>query len=360
MHDDFWSLGNYLAENVLLSSILSKRPTDDNSKITRWAYHIKTQNCFLNICKTFLSKLSNIGKRRIETVQKKLLNFNLHDDRGNHENHIVKLSSEVKSLIHLHCESLPHAESHYTREDSKLKYFDSPDLTLDALYGLFTEYYASVTGNTETPLSKNTYFNHHVNFSFKLPKIDVCNVCSAFEVSQIDETDYKVLKDLVEKYNFIKNKMLNTKDVLHLEFDFAQNLSLPKLPINSQFFCRLLWLHILNVHVHYSPNSYMFYFLEGSLKKGSNTVCNLIQHVIEKELERNHFQKIFLYSDVDGGQNRSYLTVLFLSWLSVKYQTEIVHLYPVRGHTYSVCDRNFGIYCKKKKNEKKLKQLTNM
>lgn len=105
------------------------------------------------VCKTFFCKLFGIGKRRIETVQQKLLfNSTLHDNRGKHKNHAVKLNDNVKTLIHLHAKSIPHSQSHYTREDSSLNYFNSPDLNFTKLYNLFLDYYTSVTGDQEIPL----------------------------------------------------------------------------------------------------------------------------------------------------------------------------------------------------------------
>ena len=40
---------------------------------------------------------------------------------------------------------------------------------------------------------------------------------------------------------------------------------------------------------------------------------------------------------------------IFLSLLSEFLDLEIQHLYPVRGHSYCQCDRNFGLYGKMKK-----------
>lgn len=84
------------------------------------------------------------------------------------------------------------------------------------------------------------------------------------------------------------------------------------------------------------------------MKKGANSVCNFVEYVIKKELEENYFNKIDLYSDAAGSQNRNYLALRFFSLLSEKYQIEIQHLFPVRGHSYCQCDRNFGLYGKKK------------
>ena len=48
----------------------------------------------------------------------------------------------------------------------------------------------------------------------------------------------------------MRTKMASTKSVLHCKFDFAQNLPLPYIPVNSQFYAQLLWFHAFNVHTH--------------------------------------------------------------------------------------------------------------
>lgn len=88
--------------------------------------------------------------------------------------------------------------------------------------------------------------------------------------------------------------------------------------------------------------------MEGNLKKGANTVCNFLFNSIQRELKFEYYHKIYLFSDSCGGQNKNYLIVSFLSLLSKKLQIEIHHIYPIRGHSYSSCDRNFGMYGQKK------------
>lgn len=92
----------------------------------------------------------------------------------------------------------------------------------------------------------------------------------------------------------------------------------------------------------------MFPFLEGYFKKGGNTVFSLLLYVIYKELSYDAYNKICLFSYACGGQNKNYMLIVFLSLLSKKLQTEIQHLYPVKGHSYCQCDRNFGMYGQKK------------
>lgn len=74
------------------------------------------------VCKVLLCNILNIEKMRIETAQNKLIeNLNLNDNKGKHDNHLIKLTNELKVLIQTHCkESLPHSGSHYTRQHTKL------------------------------------------------------------------------------------------------------------------------------------------------------------------------------------------------------------------------------------------------
>ena len=110
-------------------------------------------------------------------------------------------------------------------------------------------------------------------------------MCFSFENDKNDKEVYDDHVARFEQYKVLKKEMLQKKNVLHNEFDFGQNLPCPKIPVNSQFYCRLLWLYIFNVHVHHSSNSYMFHFVEGTLKIGENTVCNLVYYAISVELK---------------------------------------------------------------------------
>lgn len=302
-----------------------------------------------------MSNLYSIGRKRIRTVQDKMKNGeSLIDGREKHGNQPIKLTENVLTLIHDHFNSLPSSTSRYGLEVLKLNYFDDPSLNLRILYELFLDYYAAITNHINIPIEKKTYevyFNHYVNYSFRLPRTDVCNLCYAYETNgeQKDKDAYDTHKGQIDDFRKMKDSMFAAQNVLHCEFDFGQNLPLPKLPVNAQFFLRLLWLYIFNVHMPASNRSYMFHLMGGSLKNGANTVCNPVYHVIRKEFELDYYNQIFLYSDAAGGGNRNYEILLFFSILAVLLQIQIQHSFPVRGHSYCQCDRNFGLYGSKKK-----------
>lgn len=78
---------------------------------------------------------------------------------------------------------------------------------------------------------------------------------------------YALHQRKIEAYKKIKKRYIGEcqeagSTVLVLEFDYAQNLPLPKLSVTSQFYKRLLWLYLFNVHCHNDGKSSFYYFLE--------------------------------------------------------------------------------------------------
>ena len=72
----------------------------------------------------------------------------------------------------------------------------------------------------------------------------------------------------------------------------------------------------------------------------------MIFDVIKKEFSLQCYDKIFLFSEACGGQNRNHMMKIFLPLLAEWLQIEIIHLYPVTGHFYCQCERNYDMYGK--------------
>lgn len=234
-------------------------------------------------------------------------------------------------------------------------------LNIKKLFDLFCEYYHCITG-TELSIKYNTsarYFNRNMAFSFRKPRTDVCNICYASEQDGTVGIEVEIHKRKFEANKRFKKTVLDNsgdRDTLVVEFDYAQNLPLPRLPVNDQFYMRLLWYFIFNAHLHGSPanKSYMFTFLEGCSKKGANSVCSFLNTVFCNDLTAGT-KTVFLLSDACPGQNRNYTVSKFLSATAVLKKIEILQLFPVRGHSYCQCDRNFGLYAKKIKSLQSIK-----
>ncbi|KAJ8674060.1 hypothetical protein QAD02_005322 [Eretmocerus hayati] len=355
-HKHFYEdLGDYDNQNYWLSGSMQRKST--NSTAVQWSYSIRSGGFNIPVCQKFLCSLLQIKRGRLTTIQNKMLkDQSLKDCRGKHDNHKLKMTETMKNMIKLHCESIDHTGSHYT--DSSLQYFVDSELNLVKLYQSFCEYYRQETQTSQVPVSLpvySNYFNYQLNYSFSPPRTDVCDMCYEYQIAEKTSPEFEIHKENVQKHKVCKKSMLSEKDVLCLEFDFGQNLPVPKLPVNDQFYKRLLWLHVFNVNVlSDDTRSYMYFIMEGIVKKGGNTVCNFLLDSISRELALGYFNKIHMFSDSCGGQNKNYLVLFFLSVLSETFQLEIHHLFPVRGHSYCSCDRNFGLYGNKKKHMERI------
>lgn len=69
----------------------------------------------------------------------------------------------------------------------------------------------------------------------------------------------------------------------------------------------------------------------------------MVYNVISEKLLGQHKQ-IVLFSDAAGGQNKNITMVHFCTYISKQLKIPIRHVFPVRCHSYNVCDRNFGLY----------------
>lgn len=367
--ESFWNLGNKDDQDkIVIHSLVPCTPKRrvENSKykkrVTSWKYKLTIGCQSYDICRNFFLGLLQISAKRVRVVQQKLNEgqISIADMRGKHENRPHKIENEVWKMIDEHWSSIPSSQSHYSLNKTKKLYFDNPNLTVKTLYELFKEHFCEKTGQ----LLKMKYSTYHRYFrtnsmyAFRQPKSDVCDFCTQCKIAlQANPNDsckgkYDLHLKKYEKYKELKNKYLTsckTDDaLLVLEFDFAQNRPLPKLVVNSQFYKRLLWMYIFNIHTHNDDSSAFYWYLESEGEKNCDSVCSLLYDYISKKITPST-KKIVLFSDATGAQNKSVKVTKFLVWLSKMLDVEIEHIYPVRGHSYCVCDRNFGIYSPKMK-----------
>ncbi|KYN09437.1 hypothetical protein ALC57_18456 [Trachymyrmex cornetzi] len=89
--------------------------------------------------------------------------------------------------------------------------------------------------------------------------------------------------------------------------------------------------------------------LEHQAGKTANSVVSFLFDFLENYLKNHKFEKLIFFSDACGGQNKNHIMVKFCCWLAKTYNISIEHIFPVRGHSFNQCDRNFGLYGKLKK-----------
>lgn len=365
----FWKSGNKnLQDNIIAQSLVGckpKRKTTDckySERVSSWKYEINVNGCKYSVCRMFFLRLLQVSPKRVRIIQQKLNKGDVivEDKRGKHSSRPNKISCDVWKLVEEHWESIPNSPSHYSAEKSKLNYFENPDLDIKKLYEMFQQFFFHSTGSQLKMkyATYHRYFREKSKYAFRKPRTDMCDFCSKCSLILKENPDdpckvrYNIHLKKYERYKEIKSeilgKCLTDESLLALEFDFAQNRPLPKLEVNSVFYKRLLWMYIFNLHCHNNNKSAMYWFLESEGEKNCNAVCSFLYHFISENLSPS-VKKVVLFSDATGGQNKSIKVVYFLAWLSKQLNIEIEHIYPVRGHSYCVCDRNFGLYSQKMK-----------
>lgn len=154
--------------------------------------------------------------------------------------------------------------------------------------------------------------------------------------------------EFVKEYKKTKADILKKCEeddtTLVFEFDYGQNLMCPKLSANSHYYKQKLTMNVFNVHCHNDNNSAFYWFCEHTSGKTSDTVASFLHDFLKLYLPSSKVKKIILLSDSSGAQNKNQHIVKFCSWLSKLYKVQIEHIFPVRGHSYNQCDRNFGLY----------------
>lgn len=86
----------------------------------------------------------------------------------------------------------------------------------------------------------------------------------------------------------------------------------------------------------------MYMYHEGEANKSPDEICSFLKNYIDKEIPST-VKHLILFSDGPSGQNKNQTVVRFLLNLcDTKKFSTIIHNFPVRGHSYSAFDRDFG------------------
>lgn len=128
-----------------------------------------------------------------------------------------------------------------------------------------------------------------------------------------------------------------------------QNLPLPHIRTNEVFYSIQMWYFVFGVHNEGNDAATMYCYDETVAKKGQNDVASLLFHFL-----RNHdltTKNLILLSDGCAGQNKNYALMRFLYMLvhCLRMFQSIIHIFPVRGHSFLSNDRDFSLIEKHKK-----------
>lgn len=315
-------------------------------------YRIQINSEEMLICKRAFLKIFAVSNKRMQllTIQiKEGMSISKTDERGTHQNRPKSISAEVKQLVKNHISSFPTSESHYSRSQNPYRRYLSPLLNIKKMYSLYLELHKLKPGDDH--YVKESYYRNifvtEFNIGFSSPKSDTCTTCD--KKVDIDET---IKQHHLEEVKLAAQEMKQDRDTantqagtIFMAFDLQQTLPLPKLTTSKAFYLRQLWFYNLGIHIvghSRKPNGYMHTWTENEAGRGSEEILSCLFNIVT-ELDLKG-ETLLVWSDSCTGQNKNSFSISFWQWLvGCGRFKEVIHKFPVVGHSYMDCDRDFGL-----------------
>ncbi|XP_072384056.1 uncharacterized protein [Diabrotica undecimpunctata] len=308
--------------------------------------------CLKTFCSTFA-----VTPRRVQLLGEKILDgkMDMSEKRGGARQNIFKTVWTNKIIEHI--ESFPKIESHYARAKTPDKLFLSPDLNVSRMYRAFLEKYcADYQPPNKPPVTRQWYneiFISKFNLSFARPKVDTCSTCDSLAV-QIKSGDKAAVTEqelhhrraeAATKAMSTETKNACTSNCYVLSFDMQQQMYIPQLTHSQQ-----LAVCNLGIHDSITGKGFMYLWTEDFGGRGALEISSCLYTYLTKEIGNHGKKKLILWSDNCGGQNKNqFMIAMYLTILANNVFEEIIHKFPVKGHTFLNCDRDFAIIEKRKK-----------
>lgn len=332
----------------------SRNEEPKQERRSNFVFHILNGKERVQVCKKAFLSLYALSVKAVFRLTSLLLNGDRPTDRrGQHLKRGNALPDSAILKINEHLRKFPKKETHYGSKP--LTYLDA-SLTVKKMYEMFC------SENTDLKkIIKYEYYLKHFNenfgYRFGRPQVDVCQKCEELGVKlkskELNDTAKRVAAAelLVHKRKAAKfyNKIKCVKDLCdnneHVEaivFDYMQNLPLPFMPVNDVFYLRKVWQYVFEIH-DIKTNAATFYtYHEGTAKRGPNEVASFLEDYI-KQIPDN-VTELHVFSDAAGGQNRNHTLIRFFLNLTMNGRFTVIHQYfPIRGHSFLPCDRDFGL-----------------
>lgn len=329
---------------------------EDNGKkkprLNNFSYNILCKSERIKVClEAFLSTFS-ISMKRVRRIRDlKAAGKQIQDKRGRHLS--FSLDPDIKAKIHEHVHSFPVKTSHYSGKEIK---FLPANLNVKMMHSLFTK------KHLDTKVSYTSYWNHfkdHFDLRFGQPQVDCCCQCEELKIKikspHLGEAAKRAavaelaihIRRSKKFYTALKQEELDAKEnkntnILAISMDFMMNLSLPKVPVQELFYLRQLTINIFCIHNIKRNTATIYIYHEGQAKKGPDETCSFLKDYFSSVPPE--YDEVHIFSDNCSGQNKNHaLSKFLLSLTDTERFKKVEQFFPVRGHSFLPCDRDFAI-----------------
>ncbi|XP_033229812.1 uncharacterized protein LOC117181350 isoform X2 [Belonocnema kinseyi] len=274
-----------------------------------------------------------------------------------------KTSEEARKNVIEFINRFPTYESHYGRSSSENKYLNS-NLNIATMHRMYKENCVQDDVPSVSETIFRQIFNEEFNLCFKRPHTDMCKTCDIIknEKDNLDLTqeERKSLEEMEKQHNELKgkvskdfendvNKSQKTSSIRVLTFGLQKVLATPALSTNVAFYKRQLATYNCCIYDETARKAYMYIWSENVASRGGEEIGScLLKHL--KTNIPDETDRIVLYSDCCGGQNRNIKVILLLKHFMFSSKIDLIeHKFLCSGHSYNSCDRNFSYIEKEKR-----------
>lgn len=332
----------------------SRNQEPKQERRSNFVFHVLNGKERVQVCKKAFLSLYALSVKAVFRLTSLLLNGDRPTDRrGQHLKRGNALPDSAILKINEHIRKFPKKETHYGSKP--LNYLDS-SLTVKKMFEMFCWENADLVNIVKYEYYLK-HFNENFGYRFGRPQVDVCQKCEELGVklksSVLNDTAKRVAAaELVvhkrraakfyNKIKSVKDLCNNNENVAAIVFDYMQNLPLPFMPVNDMFYLRKVWQYVFGIHDIKTNGATFYTYHEGTAKRGANEVTSFLQDYIKQIPET--VTELYVFSDACGGQNRNHTLVRFFLNLTLNRRFKVIHQYfPIRGHSFLPCDRDFGI-----------------
>lgn len=362
-HKEFYTSSKKSCQDALILKYCQakqvKRRRSNQNKRSRKDFTIQyrilnDKKEFVPVCQKFFLSALKVTRNRVEYFMKLFYYTGRVGTETRGGNRKENLFRERKNLVRQFLFKLKCTESHYCRSSTQERKYLPSDLSINKLYKMF---------KIEHPQSsvKKSYFrqifNKDFNLGFGSPRTDACSKCIELEERIKKEKDQEKKNNLIIEKRVHKLrakaffKLLQEKadGMITFSFDCQKNNPLPRVPDQSAYYARQLYLYNFTIVKGSSKDplnkdtSFAYVWTENEFPKTANQIASALYDRLNKT-NLDGITTVRLVADGCGGQNKNSILLCMLTrWLldnpCVK-KVEII--FPVTGHSFMPPDRVFG------------------
>ncbi|CAK1582017.1 unnamed protein product [Parnassius mnemosyne] len=212
----------------------------------------------------------------------------------------------------------------------------------------------------EKVISTRNVFYTNFNLEFGSPRTDVCSVCLQYAEKIKAARDNRTKTDLMIQlrvhkkraqafFNYLKE---DSPNVFILSYDCQKNMPLPKIPDQSTYYSRQIYLFNFTIVAGSSKSqlnkdsTFSYVWTEDRFPKDSNCKASAIYHRLNATTFPLQINTVRLMADGwMAGQNKNTTVVgMCQKWFTEAPQhiKKMEIIFPVVGHSFLPADRVFG------------------